>query len=60
MLQAQDVSWYYDDGTPIIITQEKPEEPEKAGLPRQFRELQLGMGLEQLKNALIKSCLSQT
>ena len=53
VLYAQEVSWVYSDGTPIPL--EKPgEDTEKADLPRQFRELHLGMDLDALKDALQK------
>ena len=52
--QAQEPSWVYSDGTPINTDTEPAENTEKAALPRQFRELALGMGLDELKNALSK------
>ena len=53
-LAAQEISWKYSDGTPIENSGKAPENAEKTALPRQFRELFLGMGLEELKSALTK------
>jgi hypothetical protein len=50
-LKAQDISWVYSDGTPII-TEKQAENTAKEDLPRQFRKLHLGMNLNDVKNAL--------
>ena len=50
-MQAQNITWIYGDGTPIAVNEE-PQKTVKAVLPRNFRDIQLGMGLEALKNAL--------
>jgi len=51
-LRAQDVSWSYVDGTPIDVDEENAAAAGNATLARQFRELRLGMGLDDLKSAL--------
>ena len=51
---AQELTWMYSDGTPIETEEEADGEPEKAALPRNFRDLQLGMGLDELKDTLLR------
>ena len=53
-LYAQDVSWAYSDGTPIDSGSKPAEKAPPEVLSRHFRDLQLGMGLDDLKTALAK------
>ena len=52
-MRAQEVSWMYSDGTPITVDEEAAGDAGKEALSRQFRELQLGMSLDDLKSALV-------
>ena len=51
-LTAQELTWRYSDGTVIDTAREPAKKPAKEALPRQFRKIYLGMGLDELKSVL--------